>query len=174
MIDLVLTSVYFILPAYFANMLPVLFAKLKLPLGKPVSEKLFGKNKTIRGLCAAFFGALMVLFVQKYLQEINQLENFRLLDYRQINLVLWGFLFGMGAILGDLVESFFKRRMKIKPGRSWFPFDQLDFIIGSLVFTYPFYRLDWEVVLIIVFITPLLHFLANLLAYFFGLKKVWW
>jgi CDP-diglyceride synthetase len=35
---------------------------------------------------------------------------------------------------GDAVKSFFKRRLGITPGKSWFPFDQLDFVLGAILF----------------------------------------
>ena len=57
-------SLYFFLPAYFANMAPVLFKKLNL-LNKPVHEKLFGKNKTWRGLVVAVILGGIIFWLQK-------------------------------------------------------------------------------------------------------------
>ena len=41
-----------------------------------------------------------------------------------------------GALMGDIIESFFKRRIGKKRGEDWIPFDQLDFILGVLFFSF--------------------------------------
>jgi len=58
---------YFMLPAYFANMAPVImkniFKNLAFPidLNKKINNKpIFGKNKTFRGL---FFGILFAIII---------------------------------------------------------------------------------------------------------------
>jgi len=174
MFELVVSSLYFILPVYFANMCPVLFAKAGFPLGVPVSERWFGKNKTWRGLYAGFFGALLIIALQRYLQNIGLFDSYRIIDYMEVNLFLYSFLFGVGSVMGDLIESFFKRRLKIAPGRPFFPFDQIDFVLGAYIFLLPVYILDGRVLVVLLLITPLLHFLTNVIAYFVGLQKEWW
>jgi len=77
-------------------------------------------------------------------------------------------------LIGDSVKSFFKRRLGRKPGSAWFPFDQVDFILGACLFTWPFVGFGWEVFVILLVVTPVLHFVVNVIAYFIGLKKVWW
>jgi CDP-2,3-bis-(O-geranylgeranyl)-sn-glycerol synthase len=168
MIELILSSIYLILPAYVANMCPVLFAKIPI-LGAPIHEKLFGAHKTYRGFIAGFIGALAVLAIQQQVQT-----DYALLDYQQINIFLYAFLFGIGALTGDAIKSFFKRLVKIKPGRPWFPFDQLDFVIGAYLFLLPVYVIPWQNLLAILILTPALHFLTNLVGYALKLKKVWW
>jgi len=83
-------------------------------------------------------------------------------------------LFGLGAIAGDLVKSFFKRRLKIAEGRPWIPFDQIDLVLGALICVSPVYALDLPRVLVLLLLTPFLHFLTNLTGYTLGLKDVWW
>lgn len=173
MIELILSSIYLILPAYVANMCPVIFAKIPL-LGAPIHEKIFGANKTYRGFIAAYIGALAVLAIQQYLTAQNILTDYALLDYSQINIFLYAFLFGIGALTGDIIKSFFKRRLKIKLGRPWFPFDQLDFVIGAYIFLLPVYVMPWQNLLAILILTPALHFFTNLVGYALKLKKVWW
>jgi CDP-2,3-bis-(O-geranylgeranyl)-sn-glycerol synthase len=179
MIDLIITSLYFILPAYFANMMPVFAAKLRLPGGKPVSEKWLGAHKTWRGFYAGYLGALLMLAVQLWFQKIGFMEEYRILKYNLgygLGSVIFAYaaLFGFGALIGDSVKSFFKRRLRVKPGRPFFPFDQLDFILGVWVGSVLFLDVSWEVFAILLIVTPLLHFLANLIGYLVGLKKVWW
>lgn len=170
----IITAIYLFLPAYLANMCPVFAAALKLPLGRPISKQLFGENKSWRGFYAGYLGALGMLFSQQYWQQSGILENYRLLDYAEINLFFYALLFGIGAITGDLVKSYFKRHFKRKPGSPWVPFDQLDFVIGALLFLMPFYQPAWPYLLVLLLITPFLHLLTNISGYLLGLKKVWW
>ncbi|MEK7673082.1 MAG: CDP-archaeol synthase [Patescibacteria group bacterium] len=177
--ELILSALYFALPAYLANMAPIIFAKIPFtkiafPLGKPINEKAFGAHKTWRGFYVGYLAALLILLLQFYLQKNDFVTQINLLNYKEINLFMYAFLFGVGAITGDLIKSFFKRRIGIKPGGAWFPFDQLDFIFGFLLFISPFYFPPTEVIIILLIATPLLHFLTNLSGYLLGLKKVWW
>jgi CDP-2,3-bis-(O-geranylgeranyl)-sn-glycerol synthase len=47
-----------------------------------------------------------------------------------------------GAIFGDLIESFIKRRLKIPSGAPFTPRDQTDYIVGMIVFSYIFHSRD--------------------------------
>jgi len=38
-VTIILTAIYFIMPAYFANMSPIFANALKLPFAKPISKK---------------------------------------------------------------------------------------------------------------------------------------
>jgi CDP-2,3-bis-(O-geranylgeranyl)-sn-glycerol synthase len=174
MSHLILSALYFLLPAYVANMCPVFAGALRLPLGGPMSTRLFGSHKTYRGLYAAFMGALGIVWLQRTFQTQGILEGWRLIDYSSENLFLLALLFGMGAAGGDLVKSFCKRSFGVEEGRPWFPFDQLDLVIGALVLVSPVYLLDVRRILVLLILTPLLHFLTNVIGYHLGLKDVWW
>jgi CDP-2,3-bis-(O-geranylgeranyl)-sn-glycerol synthase len=50
-------------------------------------------------------------------------------------------LFAIGALGGDALKSFFKRQFGIAPGGTWFPFDQIDYIIGGSLAVLPFIHL---------------------------------
>lgn len=181
MLEIILTALYFFLPAFVANMFPVILGALKFPFGQPVSERLFGSHKTWRGFYAGYLGALLILALQKYFLPG---EDFPLLAYAHLNIFLYAIPFGLGAIAGDTIKSFFKRRLHRKPGSPFFPWDQLDFVIGTLLSLVPFYLLypqsflispfQPSIILTLLLLTPLLHFLVNLFAYALGLKKVWW
>jgi len=178
---IILQSLYFILPAYLANMAPVIFRWISL-LNFPVDcgkswrgERLFGEHKTYRGLISGTLTGILIVFLQhKYSSYFKDIE---LMDYNYFSgqkIILIGICFGAGALLGDLIKSFFKRRLRIKDGHSWFPFDQLDFVIGSLITVSPFYFPPLPNLIVIFLITPILHLLTNIFAYLIGLKKVWW
>jgi CDP-2,3-bis-(O-geranylgeranyl)-sn-glycerol synthase len=84
-----------------------------------------------------------------------------------------------GALLGDIVESFFKRRIGRDRGQDWIPFDQLDFIVGALVFSlliseflyvthltsiqWFFVHITIWHVLMLLIVTPFIHITANVL-----------
>ncbi len=172
--DLLIASLYLILPAYAANMAPVIAAKLSLPLAKPINKKKFGKNKTWRGFYSGFVAAFIIIGLQTYLASMGYMTQYALLDYTPLWMPIYAFALGIGALVGDSFKSYLKRRHKIKPGAAWFPFDQIDFILGATLFLLPFYCMPLEVFATLLIITPLLHFLTNVIAYFLGLKKVWY
>ncbi|MDX9970478.1 MAG: CDP-archaeol synthase [Candidatus Gracilibacteria bacterium] len=174
MISAVLTSFYLFLPAYFANMCPVIAASLKLPLGHPINEKIFGSHKTYRGFIGGFVGALLILIIQTFLFKNGYFVSVSILEYSFSNIPLYAFVFGVGALTGDIVKSFFKRLLKIKPGAPFIPFDQIDFILGAFIFSLIFFQIPLKNLVAALLITPFLHLLTNVIAYFLGLKKVWY
>jgi CDP-2,3-bis-(O-geranylgeranyl)-sn-glycerol synthase len=168
MVSIIIKSLYFFLPAYFANMAPVLFKKLPF-LDISISEKLFGKNKTWRGI----FVAVVVGYLTFVLQKIAYSEGFTswaLIDYSDFT-VLFGAALGLGAIVGDLVKSYYKRKAGIAPGTPWWGFDQLDFVFGGIAASFIFYVPRVEVVTILIVFSPVLHMLVNRIGYFLKIRK---
>lgn len=174
MLETLFKSLWFIIPSYVANIFPTLGARLKIPLNYPINSGLLGSHKTYQGFYSAWFGAFLILLLQKYLYRYEFFSNISLLDYSEINLFYYSIAFGIGTALGDSVKSFFKRRLGKKPGSSWPPFDQLDFVFGTLFFLLPLYIPPTRILLTILLITPILHLVANIVAYKLKLKKVWW
>lgn len=143
----------------------------KIPFNQAISERFFGKNKTWRGL---FFGILSGGLVF-WLQQILYKEGFRslaVIDYADFTIAL-GFLLAAGALLGDLVKSYYKRKHKIPPGKSWFPFDQIDFVIGGIALSLLVYVPSVEVVALLLLISPLLHVVVNYIGFLLGIRKSW-
>ena len=91
-------------------------------------------------------------------------------DFSTINPVLYGFLAGFGALFGDALKSFFKRRTSIKPGETWFPFDQIDYILGGIIFLLPLFHLDLSIYIITLVLYFSLHLLSTFLGYLLKLK----
>ncbi|MBP9669615.1 MAG: CDP-archaeol synthase [Candidatus Pacebacteria bacterium] len=176
MLFTLLQALYFFLPAYVANMAPVFAHAFQLPLGNPVSVRLFGDHKTVRGVLAGVVAALAVVAIQKvlFLYGYPLFKALSLLEYSGISVLLYGCAFGLGALGGDMAKSFFKRRLHREPGSPWVPFDQLDFVIGALLCVYPLFQLPMHFLVILLVTTPVLHLMANVLGYFLHLKKVWW
>ena len=137
--------IWFFLPTGFANIAPVFASKIPVlkkfsyPLDfyqKFAGKRIFGDHKTYRGL----FSALVVAIVISYIQKVIYVNNPEFIDsyvteYSQVNPIIFGFLSGLGTILGDAAKSFFKRQNNIPPGQAWFPFDQVDYVTGSILLT---------------------------------------
>lgn len=171
------------LPAYVANAAPVIVnylnicSLLNIPIdqGKSLgNNELFGKSKTIRGFVFGISSALIIGLLQYVLFQANILSEYYLLEYSVSNSLLIGLLLGTGALIGDLFKSFVKRRIGIKSGKPWIIADQIDYAIGSIFLVSFFYLLPIENIIIILIISPLFSFIANILSYIAGIKKVWW
>lgn len=169
----IIEELYFALPFYISNMTPVFVKKLNI-LNYPINKKLFGENKTVRGFVSAILISILFFYIQSYLFRFDFIKKISLIDYSQINIFLIGFLGGLGTIGGDLIKSFFKRRRKIKPGESWIPFDQLDFMFGALLLINPLVKLRLGSIVILFIITPILHISANHIGYYLGLRNTKW
>lgn len=168
------------LPAYVANMAPVIVKRINIfnvPIdygkkgkdGKP----LFGPHKTWRGLIAAVIFGAAVFALQQRLYAYDFWRSISLFNYPEQPAMLGVFL-GLGAILGDLVKSFFKRRHNVASGKPWIPFDQLDFVVGALVLSSVFYIPPVWVYGVLLVASPLLHILVNHLAFYLHIRKEKW
>jgi len=111
-----------------------------------------------------------VIFWLQQLAHTLGFTQLSLIEYGDFTIIL-GFLLGFGAIVGDLIESYYKRKAGIKPGEKWIPFDQLDFVIGGLAFAFIIYVPPAEAMLALVVLTPILHIATNHIGYWLGLSK---
>ncbi|MBI2151542.1 CDP-archaeol synthase [Candidatus Woesearchaeota archaeon] len=165
---LIAKALYFFLPAYFANMAPVLVKKIPF-LNKPVWEKKLGSHKTWRGLFFGSVAGVLTFWLQK-LAYINGFQNLALIDYTGFS-ILFGFLLGFGALLGDAVKSYYKRKADLSPGKPWIPFDQLDFVFGAIILGFLMYVPPVEIVLILLIVSPLLHLLTNYMGFLMKINQ---
>jgi CDP-2,3-bis-(O-geranylgeranyl)-sn-glycerol synthase len=182
--EIILQALWLILPAYIANGSAVLVGG-----GKPVDfcktwrdgRRILGDGKTWRGLFSGAFVGMTSGFglsvAAKYIAMsdfafigLNDFEGFPLM----IPIV---FSLCFGALLGDMVKSFFKRRIGKERGQDWFVFDQLDFIVGALVLSlfvstllqiFGFTSYNWFLkvfsvwhILVLLVLTPFFHIFAN-------------
>ena len=172
-------AIWLILPAYAANGLtPILGLRKGLHTidggRKFRSQPLFGEGKTWEGL---LFGAIMGGFI-----GLVEMLAYPSLPFSTspvpLNIVtmtpLLGFLLGLGAMLGDLGGSFIKRRLRIARGRPVPILDQLDFLAGALLFSLILVRLEAGWIVLLAFITFLVHIVANMMAYLLKIKKHPW
>lgn len=130
--------------------------------GKVLSDgqRILGDNKTIRGFVGGFgVGIIVGAFESVFVSQ---------------NLLFVAILASLGALIGDLVGAFVKRRLRITPGGSLPVLDQLDFVVGAILFVLPIMNLSLSTALIILLVTPPVHLLTNAGAYLLGLKSTYW
>ncbi len=169
---------YLMLPAYFANMAPVIakkinFLAIPVDFNKKINNRpLFGKNKTKRGFVFGILSAIIVAYVQHELYENPYFGSISFIDYS--NWLLFGFLMGFGALTGDLAKSFFKRGMGIKPGGRFIPFDQTDFVIGAFLFAEPVFRLGLKIFVSSLVLSFCLHIIVNHAAFYLKVRSEKW
>lgn len=175
----VLQVLYFFLPAYLANISPVLIRgwleALAIPIdaGRSVSGKrILGDHKTWRGLLAGIVAGALVFEMQRLVYEAGLARPLALIDY-SAHPLLPGLLMGLGAGIGDAVKSFFKRRIDIEPGESWPVFDQLDFFLGAYVFVSLVYAPPLLLTLASLPVVLIGNIASNAVGYWLGFKKTW-
>ena len=91
-----------------------------------------------------------------------------------INYFLYGSLLSAGAIAGDLIGSFIKRRFNIERGKPVLLLDQLDFVVIGMLIGSLIHLVSIELFLLICVITLIAHRISNFIAFKFKLKKVPW
>src|SRR5690348_3860692 len=109
---------WFFAPAWCANMAPP-FVRYWRGWNRPVSRRWLGSHKTVVGVLAGVLTGVATTAVQAH----ARVPLAMLADYAE-----WpwlGLAFGGGAMAGDMLKSFLKRRLGIPPGARWIPFDQV-------------------------------------------------
>lgn len=151
-------------------MVPVIVAKVPMlknwnfPLDFGLQYKgkrVLGDHKTIRGLTSGIVVGILVAVSEQHL----------LGNIFGSNPAIIGFLLSFGALVGDSIKSFFKRQIGITPGAAWFPFDQLDYIVGGIVLSLFVVRLSIVEYITILVIYFFLHIVFTTIGYFLGFKS---
>ena len=173
---MILAALYFFIPAYIANMMPVFVRRIKF-LGFPVDfgrkflgRRILGANKTWRGIFFGIIGGFAVFLIQRFLFTRGVFTQFALVDYGKAPLFL-GILLGFSALFGDIIESFLKRQLSIPPGRPWVPFDQLDFLISAILITRPWSDITLKDSLLTMIVVLFATMIVQFTGYQLKLKK---
>ncbi|MFZ2472070.1 MAG: CDP-2,3-bis-(O-geranylgeranyl)-sn-glycerol synthase [Methanothrix sp.] len=170
---------WLMLPAYIPNNCAALFGGgMPLDGGRIFSDgqRLLGDGKTFRGTFAGTVCGISVGLLQNMAAPFVGLPSFGS-GYEQLSILM---ALSLGAMLGDIVAAFFKRRMGLRRGAPLFIIDQLDFVIGAWLFTL-LIAPDWfmqhftsTIILIVLIITPILHRVTNIIGYRMGAKREPW
>lgn len=159
------------LPAFMKNAL----ARLAVPvdLGRKWNgREILGKNKTWRGILVGSVTGVIVAGVQALLfSSVQFFRDNTFIDYSRVNFAVSGFLMGCGALTGDLVKSLVKRALNKPSGKPWFPWDQLDWIIGAMVFSSLVYMPSVRAAAVTAILYVGVHLCSDRVVYLMGIKK---
>ena len=176
----ILKAIYFFLPAGLASFWPPVLAKtpgfkyLNWPMDFGLTfrkKRVFGTHKTWRGLITGIVASVIMCWIQKLLMGVGFFEKISLVDYNRINIFWWGAVMCAGAMFGVVVKSFFNRQVGVASGRSWFPWDQLDYIFGGIIFSLVLVRLEWWYYVLILILYFVLHLLTKIVGYWVGVNN---
>lgn len=135
-----------------------------LDFGKTIfGKRIFGDHKTWKGLVVGITaGTLFGMIIAQPYWPIP------------VSPFLWSLLVSSGALFGDAAKSFFKRQIGIESGKSWAPFDQIDYSIGALALGSIVYFPGWIPALSVVLASAVGHIAVNHFAYYTGIRGEKW
>ena len=175
-VETLAVAVWAMLPAYVPNNAAVLAGG-----GPPIDggrtyggRRLLGDGKTWRGTAGGIIaGVLLAVVLDAVRPTVVAATGLNLPAFPLSAAVA----LAAGALLGDILASFLKRRAGRERGTAFPGLDQLDFVVVALlsaalvapawvgrVFTLP-------VIVVVLVVTPVLHLLTNAGAYLLGLKQ---
>ena len=164
---------WLIFPAYLANAIPVLVkGKHRMDFGRTLGgNPVLGKGKTWEGFTGGVAaGVLIGIIMQAIYPSFGE-------GYQVLSILV---SLSVGALIGDIAESFVKRRLGHAAGEHWLIADQIDFLLGAFLVCFMF-NMTWffdnftiDRILLLLIATPLIHVATNICAYALKLKKVPW
>ena len=156
-----------------------LFKALKRPLdgGATIAgRRVFGDNKTWRGALFMTAGpALAALALTRWPAFRHALPD----AVSDAPALLWGALVGLGVVVGELPNSFLKRRLDIAPGTqrrtpggiALIALDQADLVPGVWLCLAPVYVLPLLTGLVALVAVTAAHLLVNVVGYGIGARS---
>lgn len=142
-------------------------------------KRILGDHKTWRGLAVNVVFCTLGSMVQAWFQRKGYLPHWLpFFDYAKEGPFI-GLLLGLGMTVGELPNSFMKRRLDIAPGQSkkgfwgmiFFLFDQVDLAVGIWVFLFFVIRPSPWVILWSFVITIVFHVAISGTGYLLGMRK---
>lgn len=188
MANFIFSCLWYLLPAALGNhnascgnrlWLPGYLKKGLARLAVPVDngarwrgKEIFGEHKTWRGLLVGIATGVLVAGLQAALFfHVAFFRDNTFVDYSKVNFALFGALMGGGALTGDLIKSFIKRRLDKPSGRPWFPWDQLDWIIGAIIASSILYIPSASGAAMTAVLYVGIHLCSDRMVYKMGIKK---
>ena len=182
-------AIYFMLQAYLANASALTFGGgTPLDMGRSMNDgrRILGDGVTWKGtiigiLIGMGIGLLQGAITGNLVQDLLTVREpgianvvHETITTNMIQGTLLGLALGSGAIIGDACGSFIKRRFKVERGRPVPLMDQLDFVVGALIFASLVVVIPFNLIILIIIISIFLHLGANIIAYLLGMKNVWY
>ncbi len=144
-------------------------------LKKPIHHRWFGQNKTWRGFFVMPSATWPGVILAQNLERVFDLSTPLLIGHSSLLLAL---ILGLGYCLAELPNSFLKRRLGIKEGKTsdrykWFfvILDQADSAIGCLLAYRLVIPISWTLVVLTIVFGTIIHLVLNVLLYFVGVRK---
>ena len=142
----------------------------------PIKTSWFGKNKTWRGVALMIGFTILGVWVGQWSERYLKVSlPYRLSDASFIAL---GLLLGAAFILGELPNSFVKRRLGIKPGQLPDRYkiltiigDQMDSALPITLVYWIYFEMRWGEFVLLVLGVPFAFFLWRILLSILGLKS---
>jgi CDP-2,3-bis-(O-geranylgeranyl)-sn-glycerol synthase len=135
-------------------------------------RRLFGDNKTFRGLVVMFAGAFGLALA---LSRIPAYWAILPEEIRRAGVLPFALLVGIGTPLAELPNSFLKRQLGIAPGtqqRWWVSvIDQGDFVFGISLLLLPIWRISLLQLAIAFAVVSAVHLLVSVIGYAIGARK---
>jgi CDP-2,3-bis-(O-geranylgeranyl)-sn-glycerol synthase len=167
------------LPAYVPNNAAVVFGGDRpIDAGRTWDgSRVLGDGKTWRGTVGGTLaGIALALLLNAIVPAVSAATGLPLPRIPPVAVVT----LPLGAMVGDALASFLKRRTGRERGAAFPGVDQYDFVLASLAFTAAS-AFEWfvatftpPVLLVVLVVTPLLHLGTNVVAYRVGLKSEPW
>lgn len=180
-----LSCIYFFLPAYIANSLPPLANTINIMNGfnKPIDGgrkigniPVLGNHKTWRGLILEIIACVLLFPFFLWIDNRYNLHLYDAISFNTdaINPFIFGLLMAIGILLGDIGFAFIKRRLALRPGTAFIPFDQTNYVIGAFLILQPIAQLSFQFWATLFLLTFFIHILCNRIGYNLGLHKAKW
>ena len=151
---------------------PVLKYDLLPALKRPIDggRHVFGNNKTWRGALCMFTGVLIATGICWPLLPDS---------LRDEHWLAVGALIGAGTVLGELPNSYLKRRLGIAPGErrttpagiALIVYDQADFVPGIALALLPIWTMPLDTLVIGFVAVTAIHFAINVIGYGIGARE---
>ncbi|MDD4222513.1 MAG: CDP-2,3-bis-(O-geranylgeranyl)-sn-glycerol synthase [Candidatus Methanomethylophilus sp.] len=186
-IEYMFVGLWLFLPAMLPNSAAVLFGRgstAKMDFGKTWrGKRIFGDGKSWRGFFGGALSGIVLGLILICIASIWDPTNY------------WGYggwwgnlrvitCLSFGAVLGDLMGAFIKRRLGLERGAKAPILDQYDFVFGAFLVTaifnphwvYSTYVAGWHIcaLLFLLVIMFAIHRGVNIVAYKLHLKKEPW
>ncbi|HNT29807.1 MAG TPA: CDP-archaeol synthase [bacterium] len=171
MLNCLTQAIWFLIPAGMANMFAGISGKLFPHFNRPLDgyrcmrgRRIFGDHKTIRGFVLGIPAGAIAFLVQMLIAR-NNTDLAYIVPPGFSDCVWLAFALPFGGLSGDALKSFLKRQLDIDSGKSWFPFDQTDWLIGSLLAAMICMPVSLTLISSVLSLGIVLHILVKMIGY---------
>jgi CDP-diglyceride synthetase len=191
MFTLLAQALFFVAPFVLAGVVHIVVIKFdllkslaRIPLDASATingQPVFGKNKTLRGVATMIISATLFIVLEGIAaRHSSSVARLSVVDFNLIRPLPWGVLLGVGCVLGELPNSFLKRRLNIAPGGEaesgflklfFWIMDQIDSLLGVLVVASFQWTPSLSMLIVLLAIAMLIHPLGAFVMVRLGLKR---